>query len=118
MGTSLSTTIDCGALCSRQDWGIGAAVHAWEAADRCFDPRIGRLGRCCCYEQHRRVRRPVLDLRRHNFSPNKLARICEVTVGTSEPHAVRIEKTREAHFAGFRRHTFKALVDGELVGEY
>jgi hypothetical protein len=55
---------------------------------------------------------------RHNFSPNKLTRIYEVTVGTSEPHAVRIEKTREAHFAGFRRHTFKAFVDGELVGEY
>jgi hypothetical protein len=56
---------------------------------------------------------------RHNFSsPNKLSRIYEVAVGTSELHAVRLQKTRKAQFAGFRRHTFKAFVDGELVGQY
>jgi hypothetical protein len=55
---------------------------------------------------------------RHNFSLNKLTRVYEISLGASEPHSVRIEKTRKRFFAGFRRHTFKAFVDGEVVGEY
>ena len=55
---------------------------------------------------------------RHNFSLGTLTRVYEASVGVSESHAVRIEKTRPRFFAGLRTHTFKAFVDGELVGEF
>jgi hypothetical protein len=54
---------------------------------------------------------------RHNFGVS-LTRNYEVLVGATEPHVVRIEKTRKRFLSGYRRPTFKAFVDGELVGEY
>jgi len=47
-----------------------------------------------------------------------LTRNYEVSVGVSEPHAIRIEKTRKRFLAGYRRQTFKVFVDEELVGEH
>jgi hypothetical protein len=47
-----------------------------------------------------------------------LTRNYEVSVGASEPHAIRIEKTRKRFLAGYRRQTFKVFVDEELVGEH
>jgi hypothetical protein len=58
-----------------------------------------------------------VDRERHNFGAS-LTRNYEVSVGAAELHAVRIEKTRKRFFSGYRRQTFKAFVDEELIGEY
>jgi hypothetical protein len=58
-----------------------------------------------------------VDHERHIYGTS-LTRNYEVAVGASEPHAVRIEKTRKRFLAGYRRQTFKVFVDGELVGEH
>jgi hypothetical protein len=48
----------------------------------------------------------------------KTSRRYEVRVGSEEPHAVVIEGHKPALYGGVRKHTFKAYVDGQLVGEY
>jgi hypothetical protein len=49
-----------------------------------------------------------------------LTRNFEFSVGASEVHAIRIEKTRKRFLAlgGARKQTCRAFVDGALVGEY
>ena len=42
----------------------------------------------------------------------------QIEVGASEPHAVIIERHRRNTYSGFRKQTFRAFVDGELVGEF
>jgi hypothetical protein len=42
----------------------------------------------------------------------------EFSVGETEVHAVRIEKTRKRVLGGARKQTCRAFVDEELVGEY
>jgi hypothetical protein len=58
-----------------------------------------------------------VDHERHMYGTS-LTRHYEVSVGASEPHAVRIEKTRKRFLGGYRRQTFKVFVDGKLVGEH
>jgi hypothetical protein len=41
-----------------------------------------------------------------------------ITVGDQEPHAVVFEKTNKRVVGGARRQSCRALVDGELVGQY
>jgi hypothetical protein len=42
----------------------------------------------------------------------------EFSVGSSEPHLVRIEKTRKAAVGGFQAQECVAYVDGHEVGHY
>jgi hypothetical protein len=42
----------------------------------------------------------------------------EFSVGSSEPHEVRIEKSRKALLGGFQAQECVAYVDGEEVGRY
>jgi hypothetical protein len=42
----------------------------------------------------------------------------EFSVGASEPHQVRIEKTRKALMGGFQAQECVAYVDGHEVGHY
>jgi hypothetical protein len=42
----------------------------------------------------------------------------EFSVGSSEPHEVRIEKTRKALMGGFQAQECVAYVDGHEVGRY
>ncbi|HEX4434782.1 MAG TPA: hypothetical protein VH012_08125 [Acidimicrobiales bacterium] len=42
----------------------------------------------------------------------------EFSVGSSEPHQVRIEKTRQALVGGFQGQECVAYVDGHEVGHY
>jgi hypothetical protein len=42
----------------------------------------------------------------------------EFTVGSSEPHEVRIEKSRKALLGGFQSQECAAFVDGQEVGRY
>jgi hypothetical protein len=56
----------------------------------------------------------VRDFRLFSLSRTKAYR---VTVGDTEEHAVRIEKTRPAALAGFRPQQVRAFVDGDLVAE-
>lgn len=46
-----------------------------------------------------------------------LVKAYELTVGDTEQHAVRIEKTRPLAMAGFRRQPVRAFVDGRPVAE-
>jgi hypothetical protein len=41
-----------------------------------------------------------------------------IDVGRAEVHSVTVEKERPLALAGFRRQTFRAFVDGVLVGEF
>jgi hypothetical protein len=52
------------------------------------------------------------DLRIFSVS---LVKTYELTVGQTESHVVRIDKTRVLFFAGFRRQVVRAYVDGQLV---
>jgi hypothetical protein len=42
----------------------------------------------------------------------------QIDVGRAEVHSVAVEKNRPLVLAGFRHQTFRAFVDGELVGEF
>jgi hypothetical protein len=42
----------------------------------------------------------------------------EFSVGSSEPHEVRIEKTRKALVGGFQAQECVAYVDGQEMGRY
>jgi hypothetical protein len=42
----------------------------------------------------------------------------EFSVGSSEPHEVRIEKTRKARVGGFQAQECVAYVDGQEMGRY
>jgi hypothetical protein len=42
----------------------------------------------------------------------------QIDVGRSEVHSVTVEKYRPAVLSGVRQQTFRALVDGQLVGEF
>ena len=42
----------------------------------------------------------------------------EFSVGSSEPHQVRIEKTRKAIVGGFQAQECVAYVDGQEIGRY
>jgi hypothetical protein len=46
-----------------------------------------------------------------------LVKTYELTVGVTEKHAVKIEKTRPLFFAGFRSQIARAYVDGQLVAQ-
>jgi hypothetical protein len=41
-----------------------------------------------------------------------------VDVGETEVHSVTVEKRRRSVFGGLQKQTFRALVDGQVVGEY
>jgi hypothetical protein len=47
----------------------------------------------------------------------KMKRRYEFVVGRTEPHKVILEQERPLLFAGFRRQTYRVLVDGRLVHE-
>jgi hypothetical protein len=47
-----------------------------------------------------------------------LVRKYEFFVGTSERHAVRIEKERKLFMAGLRNQKYRVYVDGRLIREY
>ncbi len=42
----------------------------------------------------------------------------EFSVGSNEPHEVRIEKTRKALMGGFEAHECVTYVDGQEIGRY
>jgi hypothetical protein len=54
------------------------------------------------------------DLRIFSLS---LVKSYRFTVGSTEQHAVQIDKTRELFFAGFRPQIVRAFVDGEFVAQ-
>ncbi len=54
------------------------------------------------------------DFRLFSLSPVKSY---ELTVGDTERHTVRIEKTRPLAMAGFQPQAIRAFVDGSLVAE-
>lgn len=45
-------------------------------------------------------------------------RCYELSVGSSEPHEVRIEKRRKALVGGFRAQECLTYVDGQEIGRY
>ena len=59
---------------------------------------------------------PVAD--RDRFVQWSEAIIENATVGSSEPHQVRIEKTRKALVGGFQAQECVAYVDGQEMGRY
>ena len=42
----------------------------------------------------------------------------QIDVGENEVHSITVEKRRRAALGGLQKQTFRALVDGQLVGEY
>lgn len=50
-----------------------------------------------------------------NYVSLPLSRRYEFSVGTSEPHAVVLEKERPLLLAGARPHKYRVFVDGKLV---
>lgn len=51
------------------------------------------------------------------FSLRRVGRY-EFSVGSSEPHEVRIEKTRKALMGGFQAQECVTYVDGQEIGRY
>jgi hypothetical protein len=51
------------------------------------------------------------------FSLKRVGRY-EFSVGSNEPHEVRIEKTRKALLGGFQAQECVTYVDGEEIGRY
>ena len=54
---------------------------------------------------------------RHHFGI-RLTRGYHLDVGDAEVHSVTVEKTRRLVLGGFRHQTFRAVVDGQVVGEF
>ena len=51
-----------------------------------------------------------------HFSLRRMRRY-EFIVGKTETHKVVVEKERPLLFAGFRAHTYRVFVDGQLIHE-
>lgn len=54
---------------------------------------------------------------RHLFGIRR-TRGYHLDVGDAEVHSVTVEKTRRLVLGGFRHQTFRAVVDGQVVGEF
>jgi len=52
------------------------------------------------------------------FLSLSLVKRYELRVGQTEQHDVAIEKERKLVLAGFRKHRYRAFVDGKLVAQH
>lgn len=48
----------------------------------------------------------------------QLTQVFRLSVGRTETHDVRIEKTRKLFSGGTRKQTYKVFIDGQLVEEH
>jgi hypothetical protein len=52
------------------------------------------------------------------FLSLNLVKRYEFRVGQTEQHDVAIEKERKLMLAGFRKHKYRAFVDGQIVAQH